>query len=99
MSLLADSEKVVNILIDEIFIKPKFEYKGEKITGTSFNVSEKIAKSIYTFMLSSVFSGNKDFISFLPVKSITAEELYNHAKKMHIDTAKHWSSGPKRHNR
>ena len=55
--------------------------KVEKITETSFNASEKIAKSIHTFMLSSVFLSNKDVISFLPVKSIIAEELYNHAKK------------------
>ncbi|KAF2887282.1 hypothetical protein ILUMI_18892 [Ignelater luminosus] len=66
---LSDREKYVHVLLDEIYIKSHVSYKGGKIEGLDSqrlndnlngNGSSEIATTVQTFMLSSIFSKNKD---------------------------------------
>ena len=69
---LKDSELYVNVLLDEIHVKPLLSYKNGKLTGCS---EKEIATTIHCFMISSIFSSNKDVVKFLPAKKMPAENL------------------------
>ena len=64
----------VSLLIDEIHLKPNFDYKGGN--GLANNTSE-VATSAFAFMLSSVLSNYKDVIHIMPTKCLKAENLFN----------------------
>ena len=49
------------LLIDEIHLKPYFDYKGGNVVGSANNTNE-VAASAFAFMLSSVLSNYKDVI-------------------------------------
>lgn len=75
LTLLNEEEKLINILFDEIYVKPDVDYKNGKLVGmSSFNINER-ATTVQTFMLTSVLSKNKDVIGMFPVLNIQAENL------------------------
>ena len=51
----------VSLLIDEIHLKPYFDYKGGHVVGLANNTNE-VATSVFAFMPSSVLSNYKDVI-------------------------------------
>lgn len=80
--LLDDHEKVVALLLDEIYITPSVSYKSGNIVGVSENVSNEEASTVQTFMISSIFSKNKDVLALIPVKNLTAEQLHAYTLKV-----------------
>ena len=74
-ALLKPKERLVNVQLDEIYIKSKLQYKGEKLIGQADNSDREAATRIQCFMLSSIRSKNKDVISLIPVQKMNAEQL------------------------
>ena len=77
---LSPSDATVSLLIDEIHLKPFFDYKGGTIAGVAFNSSEA-AKSAFVFMISSVFSACKDVVHVLPAYKMSAKALYDFIRR------------------
>lgn len=77
LKYMSGKEKFVNVMLDEIYIKPSISYKGGNIKGFSENNNsqEEVASTIQTFMLSSMTSKNKDVIGLYPVKNLKAVHL------------------------
>lgn len=74
--LLKNEEKVVTVMLDEIYVNPKLSYKAGKIIGTAENVSgTESATTMQAFMFSSLHSDNKDIIAIFPVKNMNANTL------------------------
>lgn len=70
----------MTLMIDEIHIKPYFDYKGGRIVGTAAHSTEP-ATTAHVFMVQSLLSPNKDVIHKLPMCKMNAETLHEHAKK------------------
>lgn len=80
-SLLNKQEKVVNVLLDEIYISPAMDYKGGHLVGSAENCARvESATTIQTFMIVSPFAHNKDVVALFPVRNINAEKLYSYTK-------------------
>ena len=79
---LSSSDCTVMLLVDEIYLKSFFDYKGGNIVGTSFNCPSEAAKSALTFMISSVFSAYKDVVHVLPISKLIAGDLHAMMKKI-----------------
>lgn len=79
-NLLADCDKTVCLLVDEIHLKPFFDYTGGSILGVSF-YGENFASSAHVFMVSSLFSPYRDVVHIVPVKTLTADVLHSLIKK------------------
>ena len=73
--MLKDHERHVILLLDEIYVEPKASYKGGCITGKASNSPLEEATTVQTFMISSVFSKNKDVAAMIPVKNLTTAYL------------------------
>lgn len=73
--VLNENELVVNLLLDEIYVKPSVSFKGGKIEGLCESDCKSGASTIQAFMITSIFSKNKDVVGLFPVKSLTAEAL------------------------
>ena len=73
---LVQNDTTVSLLVDEIHLKPYFDYKGGNIVGLSDNTNEA-ATSAFVFMLSSVFSQYKDVVHAMPTKCLKAESLFD----------------------
>ena len=61
----------MNVLFDEIHIKPKLEYRGGRLVGAATE-QKLIANKIQAFMLTSLYSKNQDVIALYPVKQSSA---------------------------
>ena len=70
------NNNTVSLLVDEIHLKPYFDYKGGNIVGLSGN-SNEAATSAFVFMLSSVFSQYKDVVHVMPTKCLKAGSLFD----------------------
>ena len=81
--LLVQKDTTVSLLVDEIHLKPYFDYKGGNIVGLSDNRNEA-ATSAFAFMLSSVFSPYKDVVHVMPTKCLKAENLFDILKRIII---------------
>lgn len=76
-SVLQEEEKIVNLQLDEISIKLGVVYKGGKVIGLAEDKAKHKTSSVQTFMISSLFSLNKDVVVMHPVKNLNAEQLLN----------------------
>ncbi|XP_023225604.1 uncharacterized protein LOC111626460 [Centruroides sculpturatus] len=74
--ILNKEECIVNVLLDEIYVKPKLLYKSGRIEGMSKNIENTKATTMQLFMISSVFSKNKDVVALFPVKNLTGIKLH-----------------------
>ena len=74
-------DTTVSLLVDEIYLKPYFDYY---IVGLSDN-SNEAATSAFVSMLSSVFSQYKDVMHVMPSKCLKAESLFDIIKCIIID--------------
>ena len=81
-ALLNPKERLVNVQLDEIYVKSKLQYKGEKLIGQADNSDREAATRIQCFMLSSIRSKNKDVISLIPVQKMNAEQLCQMIKQV-----------------
>ena len=67
-TLLKQREKLVNLHLDEIHMKPKISYyQVGQIVCIADNQKEQAATWIQIFMISSIMSKNKDIVSLVPV--------------------------------
>ncbi|XP_064120877.1 uncharacterized protein LOC135225533 [Macrobrachium nipponense] len=80
---LSKSDITVTLMIDEIHIKPYYDYKGGSIVGSAYDRTEA-ATSAFVFMINSLFSGFKDVVHILPAKSMTAGNLFTFIKQIII---------------
>lgn len=78
---IQEHEKCVNLLLDEISVRPQISYASSTIQGMSLNKNLEPAKSVQPF-ISSIHSKNKDITGLFPVKDLTADELYQLPKKI-----------------
>ncbi|KFM76100.1 hypothetical protein X975_20538, partial [Stegodyphus mimosarum] len=74
---LLEHEKLVNLLIDEVHVKKKVNYKGKTLIGFAENFEGIEATSVQSFMISSLFSDYKDIIALVPVNKMTAVDLHS----------------------
>lgn len=82
-NFIEEKEKVISLMIDEIHLKPNFDYAGGKLFGMSHNDSSA-ASSAFVFMVQSFLSPYKDVAHILPVSSLTAEMFHTYIKKIMI---------------
>lgn len=80
-NLLKEEEKIVNVLLDEIYINPLLNYKAGRIIGMSEN-SDAAASTIQTYMISSVLSKNKDVVALFPVRNLTTDILLKYTNEV-----------------
>lgn len=64
---LKEREKVVNIMIDEIYVTSKLVYKAQKIDGLAENKPNELAKTIQSFMITSPFGHFKEMVRLCQV--------------------------------
>lgn len=73
---LEPHERFVSLLLDEIYVKPKFNYTENDVVGMAKNVSElEAATTLQAFMIKSLLSHNKDIAAMIPVKKLNSEFL------------------------
>lgn len=76
---LQPHQKIVLLLIDEIYLKSKIEYKSHKITGFASN-NDSLASTVQSFMIKSPFSHFREIVKLIPVSSSNGSELYDMVK-------------------
>lgn len=64
---LNEREKVVNLMIDEIYVTSKLVYKAQKIDGMAENKPDELAKTIQSFMITSPFGHFKEMVRLCQV--------------------------------
>ncbi|XP_040357744.1 uncharacterized protein LOC121047009 [Ixodes scapularis] len=72
ISDLKDDQRFVTVMVDEIHIKPYFEYKGGHITGAALNLNEA-ANCALVFMVRSLKCKFKEVAHIVPVHRLDAE--------------------------
>jgi hypothetical protein len=66
----------VILLIDEVYICSKLEYSGGNIIGQCED--GLLAKTVLSFMISSVCGSYRDVVHLIPVNRLTTDMLYSH---------------------
>ncbi len=66
---------MVNLLIDEIYVKKQVEYTNGELTGLT--PANAPASTVLSFMVSSACSKYRDIVAFYPISGLTAEKLNN----------------------
>ena len=72
-SYLQDEEIYVNLMLDEIHVKPQLSFKNSSLTGCDDD--NNLATSIHCFMISSLRSKYKEVVKLVPAKTMDAEKL------------------------
>lgn len=75
-------EKVVILLIDEIYITARLDYRSGNIVGSAVNKNTDVAKTVLTYMISSPFGNLKEVVKLLSVRNITGPELIDLTKQV-----------------
>ncbi|GBM96249.1 hypothetical protein AVEN_126711-1, partial [Araneus ventricosus] len=73
--MLSPHEKLICLLIDEIYVNPGLNDKGGKLLGKAENANQQ-ANTIQAFMITSLFSKYKEIVALVPMKNQTADDLY-----------------------
>jgi hypothetical protein len=80
--LLQPHERVVVLLLDEIYVSPKISYKAGSVEGFADNCDLSQATTVQAFMICSVLSSKKDMAALVPVKNLTAAYLKELTQKV-----------------
>lgn len=72
---LSEDQRHVTLMVDEIHIKPFFDYKGGNISGVAAN-SGQAANSAFVFMMHSLMNKFKEVVHIVPVHKPNAEFLH-----------------------
>lgn len=75
-------EETVNLLLDEIYVKPEINYKRGKLEGFSMNKDSELATTVQTFMVTSVLSDKTDVVGIFSVKNLDSQYLFEIVKKV-----------------
>ena len=81
--LIVQKNITVSLLIDEIHLKPYFDYKSGNVVDLANNTNE-VATSAFAFMFSCALSNYKDVIHIMPIKCLKAENLFSIIKHLII---------------
>jgi len=79
-SYLQGEEIYVNLMLDEIHVKPKLSFKNSTLTGCDDN--NNLATSIHCFMISSLRSKYKEVVKLAPAKNMDADKLHSILKSV-----------------
>ncbi|GBN26671.1 hypothetical protein AVEN_67963-1 [Araneus ventricosus] len=79
--MLSPHEKLICLLIDEIYVNPGLNYKGGKLLGKAENANQQ-ANTIQAFMITSLFSKYKEIVALVSMKNQTADDLYCQTLKL-----------------
>lgn len=82
LKMLKEDDKLINILFDEIYVKPEVTYKSGKLEGMSATDVTQPATTILAVMYTSVLSKNKDVIGLFPIQNLTANYLSDLIQKI-----------------
>lgn len=80
---LAQKDKLVLLLMDEVYVKPQMDYKQGTVVGSAADKNE-LAKTAYVFMISSLLSSLKDVVHILPVANADGIQLCSMVKRIVI---------------
>uniref|UniRef100_A0A1B0GH08 Putative transposase n=1 Tax=Lutzomyia longipalpis TaxID=7200 RepID=A0A1B0GH08_LUTLO len=75
---LSEMEKKMTLVVDEIYVKEKIEYKSGKLYGFTNQKEEKdqeVAKTILAFMLKSTFGHFEEVFQLIPSKKLIGDDL------------------------
>ena len=81
--LLVQKYTTVSLFVNEIHLKPYFDYKSDDIVGSS-DKSNEVATIAFALMLSSVISQYKDAVLVMQTKCFQAENFLDIIKRMII---------------
>lgn len=81
ISDLKDDQRFVTVMVDEIDIKPYFEYKGGNTTRAALN-SNEAANCALVFMVRSLKCKFKEVAHIVPVHRLDAEFLHKMLKDL-----------------
>jgi THAP domain/Transposase protein len=71
---LKPHEKIVVLLIDEIYVSKRLDYRGKNIVGAASN-DNTLATTILAFMICSAFGNFCEIVKLLPVHNIKGSEM------------------------
>lgn len=72
---LSDTEKIINIQIDEMYLKKQVNYKSKSIIGFADDNSGEIARTVLGFLINSVYGHMKEIVALIPVHNLSGEQL------------------------
>ena len=72
-SKLNDREKVVNLIVDEVYSSKRVEYSGGKIYGYE---NQAVTKTVLCFMIASVGGRYHDVVCMCPIDKLDADILH-----------------------
>lgn len=78
---LSKTEKIVNIQIDEIYVKSKINFKSNNLIGYAEN-SNNIAKTMLCFMINSIYGPMKEIVKLIPVYNINGQQQCEYTKNV-----------------
>ncbi|XP_049269019.1 uncharacterized protein LOC119382267 [Rhipicephalus sanguineus] len=81
ISDLDERQRAVTLMLDEIHIKPFFDYKGGNIAGIAQN-SPEAATSAMVFMVQSICCNFKEVAHIVPVRGATGIMLHNSLREV-----------------
>ncbi len=76
---LTEEQKLVILLIDEIYCAQKLEYASGKIHGLD---KGELSKTLLSFMIKSVRGNYSDMVALCPTKNLDAEKLQSETAKV-----------------
>ncbi|KAH9375572.1 hypothetical protein HPB48_009424 [Haemaphysalis longicornis] len=76
ISELCEQQRYVTSMVDEIHLKPFFDYKGGTIAGIALN-NAQAANSAFVFMVHSLMCKFKELAHIVPVHEGNGEFLHN----------------------
>jgi len=77
-----DNQSNVNVLIDEIYVKPQLTYQAGNVFGKAVNHPDQLATTVLGFMICSLFGGKKFLYKALPVSNLDADFQYDQTTKI-----------------
>lgn len=72
---LSGLQKIVQLKIDEIYVKPSVRYRGNHVIGYSVDKPSMPARTVLTFLVDPLMGGESFVLRLIPVFSLTAEFL------------------------
>lgn len=73
VSKLAEQERTVVLIIDEIYVAKRVEYSGGDVQGLTADGT--VASTLLCFMIKSLSSKYKDLVAIFPMCKLTAEKV------------------------
>ena len=82
---LQSYEKIVTLMIDEIYTAKRVEYSNGAFVGLTSD--REPTKTVLSFMIQSVSSHYKDIVCIIPVNRLSAQDLLKYFRRVMADLA------------